>query len=340
DDELESLAAIARRLGAQVVESSDPTKEILTQIRGKAVLYYGQSEGSYAWACAKKLMLQDIVASRDYPIQFKHADILFNQLRLVKDESEIKLIRDAIAETHDVFSEVLPFVKSGATELALRDRFLQATVRRGREVSFKPIVGTGVSAAKPHYSAFKRSLKSSELLLVDYGLECSQYAAYITRVFPVSGKFSDVHREVYEIVLEAKKVATRKMKPGASFQLSQAACETVLIEGLKELGILRGKTSVLRAKGAHKQYTIHSASHSLGLDVHDISKDRFTLLDKLKTGMVLTIEPGLYFNSRTKHIPACGIRLEDDILISKAGSENLSKQIPIEIEDVEAWMRQ
>lgn len=339
DDELEKLSSIASRMGANVVETTSPKKEILERLKGIEVLYYGQAAGSAAWSCAQQLMQQSIVSSREFPVQFKHSDLLFNQLRVIKDADEINRVKCAIEDTWKVLKVFVPAIRAGESEGYLRDLLLSETQALGREPSFNPIVATGVSAAKPHYSAFKRKLKSSELLLVDFGLECDQYAADVTRVFPVAGKFSEVHRDVYEIVREAKDFATRKLKPGAKFKACQDACDQVLIEGLKELGVLKGKVSTIKAKGLHKPYTIHSVSHSLGLDVHDISKDRFSILSSLKKGMILTVEPGLYFSKKTKHIPPCGVRLEDDVLVTSSGNRNLSEAIPITCEQIEEWMQ-
>jgi len=173
------------------------------------------------------------------------------------------------------------------------------------------------------------------MLLIDCGAEYSMYAADITRVFPVSGTFSGPRRDVYEIVLAAQKAAIRAVRPGADVAAVYRAAARVLVEGLVELGVLRGKASRLLERGAYRPYFPHSIGHTLGLDVHDIGRMRGERRLTLQEGMVISIEPGLYFTSRAGKVPACGVRIEDDVLVTAGGARVLSAAFPKEPGEIE-----
>jgi len=215
-------------------------------------------------------------------------------------------------------------------------------------------VGYGTIAASSHHACTLHwtrndgELRPGTLLLLDAGVEGnSLYTADITRTIPVSGRFSPEQREVYTLVHRAQAAAFAEVRPGRDFLDPNRAAMRVLTQGLCEMGILRcSPEEALDEKNQfYKRYTLHNVSHMLGLDVHDCAQARKEAykFGKLKPGMVLTVEPGLYFQPDDLTVPAryrgIGVRIEDDVVVTERGMKNLSSSIPSEPDDVEAWMR-
>jgi Xaa-Pro aminopeptidase len=206
-------------------------------------------------------------------------------------------------------------------------------------IGFNSIVAAGANAATLHYEALAAKIRKEDMVLIDSGAQLNRYCADITRVLPASGMFSQIHRIIYEIVLQAQLAALKKVKAGVKILTIYDAAAEVITEGLKELGVLKGPLKALLKKKAFKPYFPHGIGHSLGLDVHDLSQLRGNNEAVLEAGMVFTIEPGLYFSKSISNVPACGVRIEDNVLVTKSGCEILSPGFPKDAEQIEALMQ-
>jgi Xaa-Pro aminopeptidase len=242
---------------------------------------------------------------------------------MVKDPSEIAHIRKAAEITEGALMHVLPLIEAGTKEREVA-AFIEYFYRvHGAEPAFGTIVATGPSAATLHYHSLSRTLKTGELLLIDTGAEFGMYASDITRMIPVGGTTTSELQDLHDIVLRAQMMAIRKIKPGVMMNEVYNAAARELTYGLKYLGILKGSVSQLLKKGAFKAWFPHGIGHSLGIDVHDVSPSGPAI--PLEKGMVVTIEPGLYFQKPTGPLPACGVRIEDDVLVTARGHEVLTR---------------
>lgn len=270
-----------------------------------------------------------------------------SELRLIKDSSELRELQAAVDSTKRALEDVIEKLATGQSEREIEGAFDMRARVEGNGSGYGTIAAAGANACILHWTRNDAPLKPGQLLLIDAGVERdSLYTADITRTFPISGKYSKEQREVYEAVLAAQEAAIDAVKPGNDFMEPHRVATRVLTEGLVRLGIL--KMSVEEALDeevqAFKRYTLHSTSHMLGLDVHDCTHARPETyrLGKLVPGMVLTIEPGLYFQQDDLTVPAkyrgIGIRIEDDIVVTARGNKNLSTDIPKSVKDVEAWM--
>ena len=210
--------------------------------------------------------------------------------------------------------------------------------------AYPPIVGGGANACVLHYTDNSAELKDGDMVLIDAGAEIDGYAADITRSFPVSGKFKGEQKAVYEIVLAAQLAAIEQLRPGRHWNEPHENAVRVLTQGLKDLGILKGDVAGHIENGDYRRFYMHRTGHWLGMDVHDVGD--YKLGDawrELEPGMVLTVEPGLYIAAGGKDVDArwwnIGIRIEDDVLVTREGSEVLSREAPKAIDEIEALMK-
>jgi Xaa-Pro aminopeptidase len=335
DGEQVNLKPLAKQLSAELVVTKDPLKALLTSVRGAEKAYVQSIHGTASAALKTELSQRSTVALRGLPTSLAEVERFTARLRLYKDASEIELIRAASEVTSDALFGVLPFVRNGTSEreiAAFIEGFYRAT---GSEPAFGTIVGTGKSAATLHYRALKRKLRNGDLLLIDTGAERDMYASDVTRTLPVGDSIDPALRYLYETVLRAQERAIAKIKPGVLVsELHKTAAEE-LTYGLKELGILKGKLSALVTKGAYRPWFPHGIGHSLGIDVHDVGPANGDRLERLEAGMVMTIEPGLYFSKPIGPLPACGVRIEDDILVTRTGHKVLTESVfPKELDTV------
>lgn len=269
-----------------------------------------------------------------------------SELRLIKDELELEELRRAIASTQRGFEDVIRALPAAESERVVEGVFnLRARVE-GNDVGYTTIAASGPNACILHWTRNDRTLRAGDLLLLDAGVEAqSLYTADITRTLPVSGTFTSEQREIYQLVLDAQEAALAECRPGRDFLDPNRAAMRVLAAGLERLGILRTTAEeALRDENQfYKRYSLHNVSHMLGLDVHDCAAARQESYryGKLRPGMVLTVEPGLYFQIDDLTVPAryrgIGVRIEDDIAITPAGCEILSAAIPRATDDVERW---
>ncbi len=276
-------------------------------------------------------------------INILDASSTIGNARLIKDDHEISLIKKACNISAEAHIEAMKNVKNAESEQSIESLYVyEFSKRGGRFPAYTPIVAGGENACVLHYIDNNKKLNKNELLLVDAGCEYEMYASDITRTYPISGKFSKEQLEVYKIVLDAMNAAIDKVKEGNNIMEPQEISEKIITNGLVELGLLHGDPEELHKKGAFKDFYMHKIGHWLGLDVHDagdyMEGDDFM---KFKPGMITTIEPGIYI-SRSMDVDdkwkGIGIRIEDDILVTKDGNENLTKKVPSDPAEIESLM--
>jgi len=268
-------------------------------------------------------------------------------MRMIKDDYEIDQIRAAVAATIAGFERVVRELPR-AIDHKRGERVVEAAFdgharEEGNAVGYETIAAAGPHATTLHWIQNDGSVRDGDLLLLDAGVEVeSLYTADITRTLPVGGRFTEVQRRVYDVVLEAADAAFAVARPGATLRDVHQAAMAVIERRLGEWGIIPPSDDPKAA--LYRRWMVHSTSHHLGLDVHDCAEARRTVyLDgKLEAGMVFTIEPGLYFKDDDLAVPeelrGIGIRIEDDVVVTSTGVENLSSALPRRADDVERWM--
>ncbi len=266
--------------------------------------------------------------------------VILDDLRLRKDPKEIEAIREAAAITVRGFEAAFARLRPGMGEWEMEAE-LEATFRRLGAVgpAFASIVGSGANGCVLHYIENSRRMEAGDLVLVDAGAESRMYASDVSRTVPVSGRFSPEQRDVYEVVEAARKEAVGTIRPGARLSDVHDGVVRQLVRGLLELGVLEGGEEGLIEAEAYKPFFPHRASHWLGLDTHDVGDyARNGTSRQLETGMVLTVEPGLYFAPSDEETPfvGTGIRIEDDVLVTDDGAEILTAGLPTDPERVAA----
>jgi Xaa-Pro aminopeptidase len=280
------------------------------------------------------------------PSELVDSGELLHEARLRKSESELTLMREAARISAAAHRALMRHCRPGMNEQQLEALFLHRCAEQGaREQAYPPIVAVGENACILHYVENNAELKDGDLVLIDAGCELHGYASDITRTFPVNGRFRPAQRELYDLVLEAQQAAIAKARPGEPWNAMHKAALQVLTEGLVRLGLLDNKgkkIGKLIKKEKYKPFFMHRTGHWLGLDVHDVGAyKREGQWRALEPGMTLTIEPGLYI-APTAEVPepyrGIGIRIEDDILITDAGAEVLSKDVPKDPDAIEALM--
>jgi Xaa-Pro aminopeptidase len=278
--------------------------------------------------------------------------VFMSEQRLCKDEYEIHQMQKAVDATALGFNDVIHAIPA-AVETPRGERVLDAAFYgrariTGNDLGYNTIVGAGSHACVLHWIRNDGDIHRGELVLVDAGVELdSFYTADITRTLPVNGIFSPSQRALYMLVYEAQLAGFAAIKPGVLFSDINRACQTVLAQGLADMGVLTvsAEESLKPEVGLHRRWTLHGVSHHLGLDVHDCAQARKEMyLDApLREGMVLTVEPGLYIQPDDElfapEYRGIGIRIEDDIVVTADGYRNLSENIPRHPDDIEKWMQ-
>ncbi len=247
----------------------------------------------------------------------------FAECRMVKDEAEIAELRKAIEVTELGLNRVLDALQPDKMEYQIQAAFESTLMEHGTQPSFATIAVGGANAVVLHYEENNQMLQDNDLILLDLGAEWGKYAADISRTYPVNGTFSPRQREVYEAVLETLKTVTQAVRPGTTLLALNDLAKDVLGKHLKTWGLIEKDEEI-------GKYYYHGIGHHLGLDTHDLSLRG----EALKPGMVVTVEPGLYIKEE-----GIGIRIEDDVLVTESGSENLSASIIREVDDIEARMK-
>jgi len=278
------------------------------------------------------------------PDEFISLNHFLHEMRLYKSSYEIKLMRQAAKISAKGHMRAMKNCKPGMYEYQLEGELISEFIKNGaRYTAYPPIVGSGQNACILHYTNNSDKMIDGDLLLIDSGAEYQCYASDITRTFPVNGKFSSAQRDIYNLVLSAQAAALNEIKPGKHWNDPHDAAVRVLTEGMVNLGILKGSPEELIKNKDYTKYYMHRTGHWLGMDVHDVGDYK---LDgewrMLEAGMVMTVEPGLYLPANSQGLSECwqniGIRIEDDVLVTKDGYDILSKDTPKTIDEIEELM--
>jgi Xaa-Pro aminopeptidase len=291
-----------------------------------------------------KLLRQKSRAGVHAPGEFISLDHFLHDMRLYKSAAEVKAMRRAAQISAQAHCRAMQACRPGVMEYQIEAELLHAFMTGGaREPAYPSIVGGGENGCILHYTENESVLKDGDLLLIDAGAEYEYYAADITRTFPVNGVFSQAQRQLYELVLKAQYAAIKKVKPGNHWNQPHEAVVRVITEGLVELGLLKGSVAALIKSEGYRKFFMHRTGHWLGMDVHDVGDykvgDEWRVLEP---GMVMTIEPGLYIPAASKGVAKrwwnIGIRIEDDVLVTREGCEVLTRDVPKEPAEIEALM--
>jgi Xaa-Pro aminopeptidase len=270
---------------------------------------------------------------------------ILHEMRLFKSAAELKLMRFAAEVSANAHVKAMQACKPGLYEYQIEAEIIHHFIQNGlRAVAYPSIVAAGKNACTLHYTENADKLKNGDLLLIDAGAECDHYAADITRTFPISGRFSEAQKQLYQLVLDAQAAAIEQIKPGLSWLSAHEAAVEVLTKGLVSLGLLKGRVKKLIKDEKYKQFYMHRTGHWLGMDVHDVGEYKVDQEWRLlEPGMVLTVEPGLYIPADCKQVDekwrGIGIRIEDDVLVTEHGNEILTGGVPKAIADIEALMQ-
>ncbi|MEJ1297535.1 MAG: Xaa-Pro aminopeptidase [Candidatus Sedimenticola sp. (ex Thyasira tokunagai)] len=278
------------------------------------------------------------------PLEFIALDHYLHDMRLYKSRSEISAMRKAAQISSRAHKRAMKFCRPGLMEWQLEAEINYECAKAGAlHQAYPAIVGGGANGCVLHYIENSDDLKEGELLLIDAGCEYQLYASDITRTFPISGTFSPEQRALYELVLAAQYAAIEKVRPGNHWNDPHEAAVKVITKGLVELGILKGRVPTLIKNEGYKKYYMHRTGHWLGMDVHDVGDYKIDGEWRLlEPGMALTIEPGLYIPAGSKGVAKkwwnIGIRIEDDLVVTKEGYDILSKNAPKTVAEIEALM--
>jgi len=316
-------------------------------VAGKSQIYFCQGrnkvfdERIFSWL--EKLKAKARQGSRA-PQTFTDCSSMVDEMRLIKSEGELEIMRKVNEISGKAHQRAMEKSQHGVFEYQIEAELLYEFARNGaRHAAYSSIVAGGDNANILHYTNNNEVLKKGDLLLIDAGGELAGYAADITRTFPVEGKFTKPQKALYQLVLDAQQQCIAAIKPNQTLAALNVLCCEVLTKGLVELGILAGELEDLLADKACKKYFIHGLGHWLGLDVHDVGD--YQVEDKkqlrpFEAGMVMTIEPGLYIpiddNSVDEQWRGIGIRIEDNVLVTEQGYENLTINAPKLVEEIES----
>ena len=338
--------AAPEKLGVDRALAFDEIDEQLYQLlNGLDVVYHAQGEYPYADTIVftaldklRKGSRQNLAA----PATLTDWRPWVHEMRLFKSEEELAVMRRAGEISALAHTRAMEKCRAGMYEYHLEGEIHHEFNRHGaRYPAYNTIVGSGENGCILHYTENESVLRDGDLVLIDAGCEYQGYAGDITRTFPVSGKFSPAQRAVYDIVLESLETSLSLFRPGTSIQDVTGEVVRIMVSGLVKLGILHGEVEQLIADNAHRQFFMHGLGHWLGLDVHDVGAYGVDRSRPLEPGMVITVEPGLYI-APDADVPAeyrgIGIRIEDNILITETGNENLTASVVKNADEIEALM--
>lgn len=270
---------------------------------------------------------------KNYPIHnYERSAPIMHQIRAIKSEEEIAVMQTAADITTKGYDRILKYIKPGVMEYELEAEFMHEwLMNKSRGFAYTPIIGSGYNACVLHYIENNDECKDGDLILFDVGCEYGNYTCDVTRCFPVNGKFTERQKEIYNAVLRVKKGAEKLLVPGNNLVDYHKEVGNLMTKELLDLKLITQEEVDNGDPNwpAYKKYFMHGTSHYLGLDVHDVG----LWTGVIEEGMIFTCEPGIYIPEEN-----LGIRLEDDLVVTKEGLINLTKHIPIEIEDVEAAM--
>ena len=348
DGHMEGLNGVKKNYEADQSFDIEDLETILSSLflgRQKVFFTLGQDE------VLDKILMKSFNAVRAgqrrggvVPSEIQALEPLVHEMRLIKSKYEIGLMKKSAKISVDAHKRIFENCKPGVFEYQIEADIIHEFGKHGAVPAYTSIVASGQNACTLHYISNRDKMKSGQLLLTDAGCENEMYAADITRTIPVSGEYSKEQKEIYELVLEVQKNAINSIKPGQTFEGLQSDAIKGLTKGLKKLGLLKGRVDQLIKSEAYKDFYMHGIGHWLGMDVHDVGSymDQKGKSRKFENGMVLTIEPGIYISKKNKDVPTeyrgIGIRIEDDVLVTKSGCDVLTKALPKEIGEIESIM--
>ena len=278
------------------------------------------------------------------PGEFVDLDHILHELRLFKRPDEVKIMRKAAKISANAHIRAMRICKPGLYEYQIEAEFLHEFRRQGSQYPAYPsIVGGGANSCILHYIENSAKLKDGDLLLIDAGCELNGYASDITRTFPVNGKYTGEQKAIYELVLAAQTAAIKQVKPGKHWNDPHEAAVRVMVDGLLDLKLLKGKADDIIEKQEYRKFYMHRTGHWLGMDVHDVGDYKIDGVWRLlEPGLVLTVEPGLYITAGQKGVDErwwnIGVRIEDDVLVTRNGCDVLSADAPKSVADIENLM--
>ena len=348
DGHMEGLNGVKKNYEADQSFDIEDLETILSSLflgRQKVFFTLGQDE------VLDKILMKSFNAVRAgqrrggvVPSEIQALEPLVHEMRLIRSKYEISLMKKSAKISVDAHKRIFENCKPGVFEYQIEADIIHEFGKHGAVPAYTSIVASGQNACTLHYISNRDKMKSGQLLLTDAGCENEMYAADITRTIPVSGEYSKEQKEIYELVLEVQKNAINSIKPGQTFEGLQSDAIKGLTKGLKKLGLLKGRVDQLIKSEAYKDFYMHGIGHWLGMDVHDVGSymDQKGKSRKFENGMVLTIEPGIYISKKNKNVPTeyrgIGIRIEDDVLVTKSGCDVLTKALPKEIGEIESIM--
>lgn len=298
------------------------------------------------WLAAARLKSR---AGTSAPVRQHDLSALLAEMRLFKDATEIDAMRTACRISAAGHLGAMRVTRPGLHEYEIEAELLYEFRRRGAQsVAYNSIVATGANSCVLHYRAGDAVLADGDLLLIDAGCEYDSYAGDITRTFPVNGRYSGPQRTLYDLTLAAQEAAVQATRPGNHWNAPHDAAVRVLAQGMLDEKLLTGSLDGVLESGAYTRYYMHRTGHWLGLDVHDVGDYREADADgtrvwrQLQPGMVLTIEPGIYVrpgDDAPEHYWNVGIRIEDNALVTAQGCELLTRDVPVNADEIEAIMR-
>ncbi|MEV5127217.1 aminopeptidase P family protein [Streptomyces decoyicus] len=310
--------------------------EVLKEATGPVRVVRGHDAG------IETALTDKVTAERDEELR-----VYLSEARAVKDAFEIGELQKAVDSTVRGFEDVVKVLdKAEATsERYIEGTFFLRARVEGNDVGYGSICAAGPHATTLHWVRNNGAVRSGDLLLLDAGVETTTlYTADVTRTLPINGRYTDLQRKIYDAVYEAQEAGIAAVKPGAAYRDFHDAAQRVLTEKLVEWGLVEGPVERVLELGLQRRWTLHGTGHMLGLDVHDCAAARTEnyVNGTLEPGMVLTVEPGLYFQADDLTVPeeyrGIGVRIEDDIVVTDDGNRNLSAGLPRRSDEVEAWM--
>lgn len=277
------------------------------------------------------------------PGEFVALDHLLHDMRLFKSRAEVKVMREAAKISAQAHIKAMRHCNPGMKEYELEAEIVHHFHKNACSTAYGSIVGGGANACILHYVDNNQGLNDGDLVLIDAGAEKNYYAADITRTFPVNGRFSKEQQAIYNLVLDAQHAAIAQVKPGNHWNQPHEAAVRTLTKGLVKLGLLKGQTRQLIKDESYRRFYMHRTGHWLGMDVHDVGDYKVGEEWRVfEPGMVLTVEPGLYIADGSKKVAKkwwnIGVRIEDDVLVTKTGCEVLTADVPKSVTEIEAIM--
>lgn len=330
--------------GAQIPYKVDELDEKLPQyLKGMSTLYYNNGIGEVV-----DVPLIEMLKKQRFSVWFKSfldTGLILDEMRLIKDTDEITLLRRATAISAEAHVEAMKAAHPGMYEYELQAVIEYVFRKHGSpRNAYESIVGSGLNATVMHYATNTRCIEDGDLVLIDAGAEYSYYSGDITRTFPVNGHFTEAQRTIYELVLQAEIAAIEAVQPGKTINDIHNVTVEIITKGLLDLGILQGEYDKIIEEKKYREFYMHTASHWLGLDVHDrgvykVNKDDWR---ELSPNMVFTIEPGIYITEGAEGVDPkywnIGVRIEDNVLVTEQGCEVLTAQAPKTVAAIEALM--